>query len=266
MLSLTLALPLLFAAPQDDAGKDAGPSKEAVAAAVERLAAAFDKEKPEEVAAALQAAAPVPHADVVALLEKRGLSHPHPDVLRATFEALGNLPGEAALEALHGHAKRNRKALRKNPELYVPLLQAIARHADPSSIDVLTRDLFGVPSREVIRARVLGLGRIRSARSVEELIGLMKKAGRNRVQPYMEDFRLALVILTHVDKGTSQDAWLAWWNASKKGYELPEGTPKLPERMQTRWDRYWGEPRRYQRQKRRGERGNDPEDDGDAAP
>ena len=43
---------------------------------------------------------------------------------------------------------------------------------------------------------------------------------------------------------------------------VAEKTPKLPEQMQRRWDRFWGNEQRYERTKKRGERGNDPETDG----
>jgi HEAT repeats len=262
MLSLTLALALPLLLPFQRADEpQKGPTPEQVKASVARLEAALEKEEPEQIAAALQAAAPVPHPDVVKLLAKRGLGHGSREVQRAAIESLGRLEHSDALASLHKHAKRKRKQLRDDLELYVPLLQAIARHGDESSISVLTKDLFINTDRTVIRARVLGLARIRSKKAVEAILDLMKKAGRNKVQPFMNDFQLALAVLTHVDQGTSQDLWLKWWNANKKTFEVQERAPKLPEAMQTRWDRYWGERPKYERQKRRGRRGNDPEDD-----
>lgn len=259
MLSLTLALPLLLPIFQDD--KPTGPTEKQVEASIASLESAFEKKEDEQIATALQAVTPVSHEDVIKVVTKRCLGHRHRDIQRAGVEMLGQLKHADAMEALHKFAKSKRKQLKDDTELYVVLLQAIAKHEHVSSIPVLTKDLFGVPDRMVIRARVLGLGRIRSEESVESLFGLMKKAGRNKIQPYMNDFQLALAVLTHTDQGTSQDLWLKWWNDNRKKYELPDGVPKLPAEMQNRWNRYWGERREYERQKRRGRRGDDPEDD-----
>ncbi len=60
----------------------------------------------------------------------------------------------------------------------------------------------------------------------------MRVAGRENVQNNMGHFRTALMVLTGVDKGTSQDLWIEWWNGI-----------------------------RYDRGKKRGDRGQDPEKD-----
>ena len=145
----------------------------------------------------------------------------------------------------------------------MPLLKAIALHEDESSIEVLVDDaLSKTIEREVVQARVLGLARIRTNESLEELFDIMRKVDRRKVQQRMKDIRLALVVLTHVDQGNDQDRWTAWWNDNKKTFEVPKVEPKLPRELGSRWSNYWGEQRQYDRQKRRGDRGDDPEDDG----
>jgi hypothetical protein len=112
----------------------------------------------------------------------------------------------------------------------------------------------------VVRARILGLGRIRDRRAVLELIGMMKKAGRARVAPYMDDFRLSLLVLTGADHGASQDEWFAWWNEHKKTLVVPPEPPPVPERDWRRWASYWGLPQVYERARRREDRGDDGRD------
>lgn len=258
LLALTLALPLTV--PQDEDPK--GPSREEVEATVQKLEAAFGKKEVEEISTALQSVRLVTHPDVIEVFVDEGLAHRNGDIRRASIEALGSLRHAESLAALHKHYKRKKKALAKEPQQLTVLLKAIALHGDLTSIDLLADDVFSSRSPEVIKARILSLGKIRSAESVKQIFDLMKKVDRRKVQPRMQDIRVALVVLTHVDQGTSQDRWLSWWNENKKAYELPAQTPKLPKDLANSWGRYWGYQRQYDRQKRRDDRGNDPEDDG----
>src|SRR5262249_49300774 len=154
--------------------------------------------------------------------------------------------------------------MQKDAGLYASLLRAIGQHANASSIEVLADDLWGVQDHGVIQARILSLGRIRTVTSAETLLGLMKAAGPNKIQPFMEDFRLALLSITGVDQGASQDLWLRWWNDKKSKLKVPETPPQLPKAMQARWDSYWGGKMYKDRQPRRGERGKDDPEKGAA--
>jgi len=268
MLSLILAAPLLLAsAPaQDRDAEPERPSKERVEAAVAALTEAFeafDKEQPAPTVGAIQGAAEVRAEEVVAVLARLGMRHENRDVAMASITALGLLDHPAALKKLHSLSKRDRKKMAKDPDRVIAVVKAIARHGNPDSIPYLTRDMFQDKRPSVTHARIVGLGGIRSTRSVEELFHLMRGAARNKVQPYMKDFRLALVVLTAVDHGHSQDLWMGWWNDNKKNLKVSAKPPVLPKDLQGRWDSYWGNRRKYVRQKRRGERGDDPQrDDG----
>jgi hypothetical protein len=81
---------------------------------------------------------------------------------------------------------------------------------------------------------------IRHRDSVEGVIGLMRKVGRHRAQRHMEDVRTALMVLTGVDHGRSQDAWNEWWNDNKRTLEIQAEPHALPKKAQREWDRYWG--------------------------
>ena len=265
MLTLLLAASLTLPLPaQDDAhAKQQGPSQKAIEATLASLEVAFKKSGTTEARlSAIEGATRVVDAAVIDAVARRGLRSTDVEVRRAAIDAMGWMRHPRALKELHGYAKKKRKQLTKDWESHVALLKAIGRHGDPSSIPVLTEKIFASPHNAVIRARILALGNIRSTESVEELMSLLKVTSRQRVAPQMPTFRTSLMILTGVDQGLSQQLWMRWWNDNKKKLEVAQKPHQLPEEMQRGWDRYWGNPRRYERSKKRGERGQDPEKDG----
>ena len=239
---------------QDDA-----PNEKQVARSVAALEKAFEAKTDDRKIGAIQAWEPVAAPATVELLVEEGLEGKSHPVAIACIEVLGNLEHEDALESLERYLKRNDKRLRSREDraLLIPLLKAIGRHGSETSIDLLMDDVFLTPEREVVRARLMGLANIRSERSVAEICELMRKVDRRKVQPHAREFRLALVVLTGVDRGTDLDRWGQWWNDNKKTFELPERAPKMPQDLQRRWEQYWGLERTYDRQKRRSERGDD---------
>jgi len=235
--------------------QDTPPSEAEVTAAVERLETAFEKGKSPERISAIRESASVLDPGVVDWID-RGLRDRDPEVQAAAIEALRFMDFPAALDALHACYKRDRKLV-KHEELGGALLKAIGQHGSPSSIPILSDDPFSTQNHKAIQARILGLGNIRDEQSVEELMGLMKKVGRQKAQPYMGEFRLALMHLTGVDQGKSLDLWIKWWNGAKKDLELPAQPPLLPKQEQMRWDYYWGIERINERDERRRDRGDD---------
>lgn len=240
-------LPTLFAALlavlpiQGPAAKRPAPDPAVVEAARTELARAFDAGEAGERVRALEAHGRVDDAKVAALAAK-GLRAGEPEVRKAAVLALRFSPHEDALLALHAFAKQDR-ALRKDPSLYAETLRAIAWHGEESSIPVLVEDLWTATEYEVIRARILGLGRIRSTKSIEALIDLLKVAGPRKTDPYLQEFRTSLIVLTGVDRGPSQEGWFAWWNDNKRALRVTEAPAELPKLLQVGWDHYWGEAR-----------------------
>ena len=57
----------------------------------------------------------------------------------------------------------------------------------------------------------------------------------------MPSARLALAVLTGVDKGTSKDAWQAWWKENKRSFRVAEQRPPLSKKLKAQWEAYWGE-------------------------
>ena len=231
------------------------PDAEVVAATVDALKKAYAGKELEPKTAAVANAREVLDKKVIETLA-RGIREPEPEVKTAVLEALRWMDHPVALEELHDIYKRE-SALEKDEALYPMLLKAIGQHASPDSIEVLVDNPFKVKGAQALEARVLGLGRIRSEDSVKELIGMLQLVGKGKTVGRMQDFRLALMALTGVDKGTSRDAWIAWWNDNKKTLELPKEMPQLPEKLQRRWDYYWGEEHVQSRGKKREDRGGD---------
>ena len=73
--------------------------------------------------------------DVVALVA-RGLTDPDDEVRLTAIDTLGWLPRPDALKRLHRLYRRDTK-LREDEVLFSRLLQAIGRHGDRSSLEVL---------------------------------------------------------------------------------------------------------------------------------
>ena len=232
------------------------PDPEAIAAALEALEWAFEDGDLEARLAALYQATDVPHRAVVSRVDN-ALDADEPMVVAAALEALRFMQCEAALETLIARLKRD-KRFRGDPEWTPKLIRAIGQHGDPATIDLLAKDLFRGEGQERVAltgARLLAIGNIRTRKSVETLIGITIKSSHRLVYPHRYDLRLALMILTGVDRGESFEAWQAWWKENQADFEVADKVPLLPRDDQRRWERFWGTPRKVVRPPERGARG-----------
>jgi hypothetical protein len=262
MLSLVGSLVLALAPSVQDPAPEP-PAPEAVKAAVDGLKAAFTTGKTGERIRAIEQHGAVADEGVVEWLDK-GVRDEDPTVQAAAIEALRFSPLREALDSLHATYKRDKK-LQKDVELFSKLLKAIAQHGDKSSVPILADNAFGNVEHKVIEARILGLGNVRAPEAVEALISMMRVGGRHKIQPYMQNFRMALMVLTGADRGIDQDGWMSWWNENKKDFAVPPKAAPLPKDMQVRWDYYWGNEAARERAKKRRERGDDGEAKGGGA-
>jgi len=258
--SLSLGGPQVQPAPLHASIEDPvqeGPDAKTIKAAVEALGVAFakDTETPERLAG-IEAAVGVPCTEVARALGKFGLKDKDSEVVGAALLVLGKMDVPEALDQLTSFHKKDRR-LKKDEALLALTLKAIAWRGDVSTIGILSEDIFTDASKDVLRARILGLGRIRSTESVEALISVMKSAARNKVQPFMDDLSMSLTILTGVDQGKNQDRWIAWWNENKHELEVSAEQPEIDKLMQKKWDHFWGIKRPDERGEKREERGGD---------
>jgi hypothetical protein len=256
MLNLIFAAALLFPSVPQDTPQDL-PSPELIEEATTKLEEAYKSKDTDEITAALNTYGRTLDAKVVKEVAK-GLKHKESEVQAASIEALRFNQHPDALDALHKTFTGD-KNLRKNDELYTALIKAICQHGSAKSIPLLSKNPLNKVTHDVARARILGYGMIRDADSVEGLIKLMQSVTYRQREPYMEDFRTSLYLLTGVDKGTNTQAWIKYWNDNKKTLEVPTEIPKLPELAQIRWNRYWGLETVEERKEKRSERGDDPE-------
>lgn len=241
-LAVSLLLALAFAG---SAGAADDP-----AAVAQELKTAFAQGTAEEIRVdALSAAAGVADEKVVDLvadaLRDRNLA-----VRRAAIESLGKTDSPRALKALQDLYRRDEK-LRKDEETFVALLRAIGAKGDPSSVEVLTDDVFDHITLRTARARINGLGRIRTDDSLEALFKLTTLSGgggrRQRsdrggsgtvVDP---DFRLTIAVLTGKDLGPARADWASWWQDNKRKFKVAKDRPDLPAPLVAQWEKYWGE-------------------------
>jgi HEAT repeats len=256
MLQVLLAAAFLFPSVSQDTPPEL-PKPEVVEEAGEKLAEAYRSKKPEAIVAAMTAYGRTRDAKIVKSVAK-GLKHKDLEVQRAAIDALRYNQDPEALKVLHKTFNSD-KQLRKSNELYTALIKAICQHGDKSSLPLLSKNPLNKVTHDVARARILGYGMIRDADSVKGLMKLMQSVTFRQREPYMEDFRTSLYLLSGVDKGTNAEAWQSWWNKNKKTLKVSVEAPKLPEEAQNRWNRYWGLERSYERKQKRHERGDDPE-------
>jgi hypothetical protein len=162
---------------------------------------------------------------------------------------LGWMKTQDGLKQLHRMFRRE-KDLWNDEEMQGALLQAIGRHGDPSSIEVLTEDPFkGGLTYASGKARILGLANIRTTKSVEELIDAMKlgggssdrRGGKEARPRFMEDGRLALAVLTGADMGANKEAWFEWWRDNKRTFKISPQRPPIAPELVARWESYWDE-------------------------
>jgi len=234
---LLLACPLFAAFQAEESG-----GEEAIVSACDSLAKALEKNASvEDAVRVLGAAVAVVDARVIEVIEAKGLHHAEPVVRDAAVEALGRMNHPDALEALHDTLRRDKKELLDAPPRHATLLRAIARHGKESSIPYLVEGAFQSTDHQVITARILGLARIRSPKSVEELLRLLRSSHRSWAGSQMSDFRLALVVLTGADKGTDRQLWIQWYGDNKGKLEIAAAPPELPPDLRKRWSSYWDE-------------------------
>lgn len=252
--ALALAGLMLFAAQT----KDPAPVEKArVDRAVAALKLAFEKGAPKERAATIVEHQEVVDPTVIALFAK-ALKDSDPAVRDAAAQALRFARHADALTALQDALKRELK-VGKNLEERIKLLKCVGQHQSATSIPLFIDDPFRHPDGRVVEAQVFALANTRTERALEEIVGMMRTASRQHVQNHMATFRLALIVVTGVDQGLSQDAWMKWWNDNKQRIQIPAQMPALPKEMLDRWNGYWGLEYVRARAKKRGERGDDPE-------
>lgn len=231
----------------------ADPSR--VKAAVEALDKAFDKGTPEARLAAIDSARVVVDAAVIESLA-RGLERKDEGSVRAaTIEALRTMRHPKAFEALFAFAKQ--PTTRKDQKLYASVLRAAASHGDKRAIPLLRDGALGTASFQVDEARIFGLGNIRAPESVEALIGLMNTLGPHKIEPFMNELSIALMVLTG-EQGQRYDDWQRWWNENKKKLAITPELPDLPRGRLLRWHQYWGNGKEVLRKKPDDERGGEP--------
>jgi hypothetical protein len=232
MLSLLLYGALLL--PQaEPVPRPAAPDPAAVARAESEIEQALRSGDAKIIAVALEAAQSVPHPAVVRKVV-RAAADERLEVRLAAVQALRWLDHPSAVEALH-RLGRERKVM-KAPEVAAAVLRAIGQHADPTSVAILAREPFEPETIPCLRARILGLARIRTLASLEAL---------------MDDARIALMLLTGVDQGRSPELWERWWRDNRKTFAIPTAMPLLPRELRDQWNGYWGLPREYERNRAR---------------
>lgn len=267
LLSLLLALVPIV----QDPPKPAPPDPEKLKAAITQLSEAFAKTDAGPRLRAIENGAAFADPEIVKWIAK-GLSDKEVGVQEAAIEALRFNEHKKALDALHDRAKQ--KAAKENLGMYAKLLRAIGQHGDESSFELLAENPWSAQDAKVIEAKVMGLARIRKKESVKAICDMMEMGGPQKVQPFMQDIRVALWSLTGADQEGSRDLWLKWYRDHKDKLEVRPTPSNEPRELAMRWKRYWEKPgaaeeespRRKKGEGRRGGDGTPPEKGGGTPP
>jgi len=233
---VVLCLPVALQGEKKDAPPPQDPQR--VAAVVKELETAFAGKSESEKLSAIRKGAEVRDPKVISAIAK-GINENEPEVKRAAITALGGMRHEEALAALTSAYKRDEMKWKKDEALFPVLLKEIARHGDPSSIEILLKDPASQKTYPAIQARILGLANIRSPKSVAGEFELMNLVGMRQLDPYMNDFRTALTRLTGQDQGPSPEMWQKWWTSNREKVEVAREPKPMGELMQKFWDNYW---------------------------
>ncbi len=249
-----LATLLQVSLPAQETEQPPVPDPQRVSETLRELEEAFRARDAQTKAASLERASSVADPKVVEAIG-RALDDSERSVVLAAIQSLRYQRHPSALDCLH-RAYAADKTLRKDEEFSASLLKAIGQHADPKSIPLLSDEPFETQNYQAIRARILGLGRIRTLESVAALFDLLKSTNQKSIDRAMDDFRLSLAVLTGTDQGPTSAQWLRWWNDNRKTFVLPTEFPALPRPMLERWQSYWNLELGNGRGRRREDRGD----------
>ena len=219
--------------------QDGAPSADRVRAATQQLERAFEGKQAADKLVAIKAASQVVAPAVIAWIAK-GLVDSNSDVRAEAIEALGRIPHDEAFKALAQHYKAESKNLRKQERVLPKLLRAIARHGNEAALAILTDDVRAQMLQETLRARILGLATVRSKKAIDAVLALVQTIGFIEMHDHAEDLRLAMYVLTGVDRGRSVEAWKTWWAEQRESFELPPKAPQLAQVDWERWIAFWG--------------------------
>jgi HEAT repeat protein len=229
-------------------GTPASAEEEGEAKALADLAAAFPKGSSSEQISALRAAQTINTPAVSKAIAKEGLESKDGSVQLAAMRALGQMPNEESVKALE-HAYRSHQAAQKDEAFFVTLITELGRLGDPGSVALLADKPFKNGTQQTSRARIYGLGNIRTKQAVEALIKGIQLQGptargmfSTNTDVLLPDFQTALTVLSGQDQGADRNLWTKWWRTQGKTFEVEAELPVIPARLEKRWEDFWGRP------------------------
>ncbi len=223
------------------------PTKERVDAVLSNLRTALRSEGEDAQVFAIQQAAVSEDPRIITQLG-RALRKKSQAVVEEAIRVLGSMKSEKALDQLHRLYRSNRK-LGENENLFAHLLKEIGRHGNKKSVKILSDHPFRYLTRDVGKARLMGLGNIRHNDAVDALVKAGQKAGGRGISGvdskwrgvFRKDFYVALRVLTGQDHGEIINDWARWWNQNKRNWKVAEQRPSVPEDVRRHWEAYWGQ-------------------------
>ena len=238
LTSLLCACLLLTQNPDGNSRQEPDPVK------VEEVLAGLDKAQAMHSESALiNALIDCQEVEDKAVIERvaAALKHRKTGVRKTAVNVLRWMKHPEALAALAKSYKQD-KRLHQLPDLVSRTLRAIGQHAEPSSLDLFVNPPAEWKDDAIVRARIRGIGRLRTKAAVAALIALIDSKQAWNVHDYAADFRISLRVLTGVDQGPHLADWKLWWRDNREAVVVGEKLPKLPPEVVREWRTYWGLP------------------------
>jgi len=204
---------------------------------VDQLAEAFQVGNASARASALGRAGRIPDQKVLQL-STQALKDPVARVRLAAIEGLRFNPHPLATRVLRMTLEEG-KYPDPDGHTQAALVRGLCQKADPSTLPLLNKLRIDPRNRELTRAYVRGLGRLRHRGALAALVSFMEGLEASNLCLYMSDIRTSLVVLTGTDRGLEAAAWSQWFDQFGSKMQINPFDPKLPELMTVDWYGYW---------------------------
>ncbi len=193
-------------------------------AAVKALVAEYEKgwkalSESQKIGAMLDLAE-TEHDLVSAAIAKTGLRDPGADVREQAAEILGVLGRPNVVPALLAALKANEDEIR----VYLRVILALGEIGDPRAVDALSKDWWNQRIGEygiaAAKAKILALGNIRHATSVDALIDTFFMAKEETIGLVKGEIVESLTKLTGQKFDYDRNAWKDWWKKARADFRF----------------------------------------------
>jgi len=205
--------------------KKAGPAEadiEVVKALVKDYERRYSKWSAVQKQEAMEKLEETRHKLAAQAIAKKGLKDKDLEIRKKAAEVLGVMKLRDVVSALLKAMKANEK----HSDVYLKIIWALGNLGDPKAISPLSKKFWnqsdGGAGVEAAQAKIDALGKIRSRKSVDALLGLLYMAEPLSMVTVALNLRSSLKSLTGKDYGFDRGKWKSWWKKARPKFKLEE--------------------------------------------